>query len=66
MAATVTLDPTASGTPAIAWSSTDNSKATVSGAGLVTGIAVGTVGIRATATLGTSTASGTAALTIVP
>jgi alpha-tubulin suppressor-like RCC1 family protein len=66
MAATVTLDPTASGTPTIAWSSSDNSKATVNSAGLVMGVAVGPVGIRATATLGTSTASGTAALNVVP
>lgn len=51
-----------------AWSSSDVTKATVAGTtanATVTGVAVGSVGIRATATAGTSTASGVATVNIV-
>jgi hypothetical protein len=65
MTAAVTLDAGATGTPTIAWSSSDNAKATVSTSGLVTGVAVGSVGIRATATLGTSTGQGVATVNVV-
>jgi hypothetical protein len=66
MIASVTLDPGATGAPTIAWSSSDNGKATVGATtGLVTGVAVGSVGIRATATLGTSTGQGVATVNVV-
>lgn len=65
MTAAVTLDAGATGTPTIAWSSSDNAKATVSATGLVTGVAAGDVGIRATATLGTSSAQGVATVHVI-
>ncbi len=65
MTAAVTLDPGATGAATIAWSSSDPAKATVSAAGVVTGVAVGSVGIRATATLGTSTGQGVATVNVV-
>lgn len=65
MTAAVSLETGATGTPTIAWSSSDATKATVNGSGLVTGVAAGSVGISATATLGTSTKSGAATVTVV-
>lgn len=65
MTAAVTLDPGATGAPTITWSSSDNAKATVSATGLVTGVAAGSVGIRATATLGTSSGQGVATINVV-
>ncbi len=65
MTAAVTTDPGAAA-PTIAWSSSDATKATVGATtGLVTGVAVGAVGIRATATSGTSTGSGVATVNVV-
>lgn len=61
--AAVTTDPGAAA-PTIAWSSSNNAIATVSAAGVATGVAVGSVGIRATATSGTSSASGVATLNV--
>jgi hypothetical protein len=66
MTAAVTLDPGATGAATIAWSSSDPAKATVNPTtGVVTGVAVGSVGIRATATLGTSTGQGVATVNVV-
>ena len=64
MTVAVTKDPGA-GAETITWTSSDNTKATVSNTGLVTGVAVGSVGIRATATVGTSSGSGVATVNIV-
>jgi len=65
MTAAVTTDPGA-GAATITWSSSDNAKATVNATGLVTGVAVGSVAIRATATIGTSSAQGVATVNVVP
>lgn len=62
--ASVTADPGAA-TPTIAWSSSNTAVATVDAAGEATAVAVGSVGIRATATSGTSSASGVATLNVV-
>jgi hypothetical protein len=65
MTAAVTTDPGAAA-PTIAWSSSDAAKASVGAtSGLVTGVAAGAAGIRATATVGTSTGSGVATVTVV-
>ena len=65
MTAAVTTDPGAAA-PTIAWSSSDAAKATVGAtSGTVTGVAAGAAGIRATATVGTSTGSGVATVTVV-
>jgi len=62
--AAVTTDPGAA-TPTIAWSSSNTAVATVNATtGVVTAVAVGSVGIRATATSGTSTGSGVATLNV--
>jgi hypothetical protein len=62
--AAVTTDPGAA-TPTIAWSSSNTAVATVNATtGEVTAVAVGSVGIRATATSGTSTGSGVATLNV--
>lgn len=64
MTAAVTADP-GIGAITITWSTSDAAKATVSTAGLVTGVAPGAVGIRATAAAGTSTGSGIATVNVV-
>ena len=65
MTAAVTTDPGAAA-PTISWSSSDAAKASVGAtSGLVTGVAAGAAGIRATATVGTSTGSGVATVTVV-
>src|SRR6188768_3400085 len=61
--AAVTTDPGAAA-PTIAWSSSNTAIATVDANGVATGVAVGSVGIRATATSGTSTGSGVATLNV--
>jgi uncharacterized protein YjdB len=57
------------GTPVsatLAWSTSDNTKATVDNNGLVTTIAAGTVTITVTASAGSATVNNTVQLTIVP
>jgi hypothetical protein len=62
--AAVTTDPGAAA-PTVAWSSSNTAVATVDPtSGVATGVAVGSVGIRATATSGTSTGSGVATLNV--
>ncbi len=65
MTAAVTLQPGAAAATVV-WSTSDAAKATVnSTSGLVTGVTVGSVGIRATATSGTSVGSGVATVHVV-
>jgi hypothetical protein len=65
MTVAVTKDPGA-GAETIAWTSSDPLKASVGATtGLVTGLAVGSVGIRATATIGTSSGSGVATVHVI-
>ena len=64
MTVAVTTQPGAA-TPTIVWSTSDAAKASVSTGGLVTGVAVGSVGIRATATSGTSVGSAIATVNVV-
>jgi hypothetical protein len=64
MVASVVTDPGSPTVPTVAWSSSDVAVATVSSVGLVTGKAKGPVAVTATATMGTSTAAGSATLTV--
>lgn len=67
MTAAATLEPGAAA-PTWAWSSSSTAVATVAGttaSAEVTAVAVGSAGIRATATSGTSSASGVATVTVV-
>jgi hypothetical protein len=63
MAATATGGP--GGAPTFTWASSNNATATVSNTGLVTGVAAGSVGITATATIGSSTGAGSATVNVV-
>jgi uncharacterized protein YjdB len=65
MTAAVTLEPGTTGPATVTWASSETAKATVNATGLVTGVAVGSVAITATATVGTSSASGQASLSVV-
>ena len=66
--ATLQMNAAVSGGPGgaatIAWTSSNNATATVSNTGLVTGVAAGSVGITATATVGTSSGAGSATVTV--
>lgn len=55
---------TMTGLPAATFSSSDQSKATVSSAGVVTGVAAGTATITASLTSGTTTRTGTSVITV--